>query len=99
MQMQGLEDIWSAVNQGTTALLNTANAYQQYKLQEAQARALRGVVASNPMQPLPTLLPGGQGYVPTTTTSIWDGKAPMIALGLGALVALYMATRRGGRGR
>lgn len=99
MQMAGMEDIWSAVNQGTTALLNVANTYNQYKLQEAQAKALRGVVSANPMQPLPTLLPGGQGYVPTTTTSIWSGNAPMIALGIGALAALYFATRRGGRGR
>ena len=92
MQMQGLEDIWSAINQGSTALINTANAYQQYKLQEAQAKALRGAVAANPMAPLPMLLPGGQGYVPTVQTSIWSGNAPMIALGIGAAVLWGLTT-------
>ena len=96
--MAGMEDIWSAVTQGTTTLLNVGNQYQQYKIQEAQAKALRGVVASNPTQPLPTLLPGGKGYVPTTTASVWSGNAPLIALGIGAAFALFMATR-GRRGR
>lgn len=98
MQMAGIDDIWSAVNQGATALLNVGNQYQQYKIQEAQAKALRGVVAANPMQPLPTLLPGGQGYVPTTTTSVWSGNTPLIAIGIGAAVAIFLATR-GRRGR
>lgn len=94
MQMAGIEDIWSAVNQGATTLLSVGNQYQQYKIQEAQAKALRGVVSANPMQPLPTLLPGGQGYVPSTTASIWSGNTPLIALGIGAAVAIYLATRR-----
>jgi hypothetical protein len=98
MQVAGMEDIWSAVNQGASTLINVGNQYQQYKLQEAQAKALRGVAAANPMQPLPTLLPGGQGYVPTATASVWSGNAPLIALGIGAAFAIYLATR-GRRGR
>lgn len=97
MQIAGMEDIWSAIGQGANALVNVGTQYQQYKIQEAQAKALRTVAQQNPLMSTPTLVTGA-GYVPTQSVSLWSGNTPIIALGIGAAVAIYLATR-GRRGR
>lgn len=93
--MDGMvDDIFSNLTQGVKTAIDVGTQVQQYRLTEAQARALRSSVAANPTAPLPVV---GQTVAQTPAApmvvrqssggKLFDFSDPKTLIVLGAVVA------------